>query len=68
MRDAIERGRLSPQTGVSNGNALLTDAQVRSIRSGYTGRHGDKSRIAREYGISTGYVSKLLAGQFRQSA
>lgn len=62
MQDCFRKGRLN-RKGERNSRALLTEEVVAEIRAGHTGRHGDKMRIARQYGISSGHVSKILAGQ-----
>lgn len=65
MQDMKERGRAPKNQGELNPNAKLTDDQIREIRENYLGFWGEKMAIARKYKISSGYVSKILAGQFR---
>jgi hypothetical protein len=62
MQEAVERKRRRHLGGAANPNARLTPTQVDAIRSSYTGKHGDAMRISREYGISSGHVSKILKG------
>ncbi len=62
MRDKVERGRQPDHHGERNPKAKLTAAEVAQIRASYTGRYGEKMAIARCYGISSGHVSKIIAG------
>lgn len=65
MHDRKTKGRNADHRGTRNPKCKLSDDQVAALRASFTGKHGDKMRIAREYGISSGYVSKLLANEFR---
>lgn len=62
MRDAVSRGRMRDRKGEQNGRAKLDVAAVVAIRASVTGRHGERMAIARQYGISSGQVSKILNG------
>lgn len=62
MRDAVDRGRTGDHRGERNGRAKLSPEIVAAIRSAAVGQYGERSRLAREFGISTGHVSKILAG------
>lgn len=62
MRDAVNKGRIRDSSGVRNGRAKLSPDDVTAIRSSVTGRHGERSALARRWGISTGHVSKILKG------
>lgn len=62
VRDAVAKGRLNDRAGSRNPRARLTPEDVAAIRAYATGRYGERSEIARRWGISTGYVSKILQG------
>lgn len=62
MADMVRKGRSPVNEGSRNPRAKLSEEQVATIRSSYTGRYGEKSAIARQYGVSTGQVSKILLG------
>lgn len=42
--------------------AALTDATAASIRSEYSGKHGEKAVLARKHGVSQSTVGRILAG------
>lgn len=50
--------------GEENGQAKLTETQVRNMRSNYDGKHGSKAKLAREYGVSKVLIGKVLSGEF----
>lgn len=55
------------RTGLSNRgsrstNAKLTDEQVMEIRTRYKGEWGEQGRLALEYGVTQGLVSKIVRG------
>lgn len=62
MQDAVTKGRIRRSPGARNGRAKLSPGDVAQIRSSATGRYGERSRLARQWGISTGHVSKILNG------
>lgn len=62
MDDARRKGRMASRPGETNPKAKLTADQVAAIRASATGRYGERSAIARQWGISTGHVSKILKG------
>ncbi len=49
--------------GESHGRAKLTDAQVTEIRERYSGKWGEQSALAREYGVSQGLISQIVKGE-----
>lgn len=63
MRDMEAKGRRRSPSGEHNPRARLTQDQVGEIRAAATGRYGERSALARQYGISTAQVSKILLGQ-----
>ena len=67
MKDKNDRNRAPDYRGERNPNCRLTDQQIQEIRDNYKGKWGEKLRISEKYGISSGYVSKILAGQFRNA-
>jgi hypothetical protein len=62
MRDSSVKGRQG-HPGEQNGRAVLTAAQVADIRARATGAYGELSALAREYGVGTGTMSKILKRQ-----
>lgn len=62
MADMRGKGRAPNNSAERNPKAVLTAEDVREIRQSFTGQHGDRMRIAREWGISSGHVSKILKG------
>lgn len=62
MAEMSARGRAADNTRERNPKAKLTAALVAEIRENFTGRYGEKMAIARRYGISSGHVSKIIAG------
>lgn len=62
MADMKAKGRQPDNRRERNPKAKLTAAQVADIRANHTGIYGEKMAIARKYGISSGHVSKILAG------
>lgn len=69
MRDRTAHGSTARcgVRGVRNPKGKLTDEQVRQIREMHK-TIKNKSAIAREFGITSGYVCKLLTGEFRKEA
>lgn len=60
--DKVSKGRQPSNAGERNPKAKLTAVDIRAIRRGFTGSHGEKMAIARKWSISSGHVSKILAG------
>lgn len=60
--DKLAKGRQADNTGESNPKAKLTRADVEAIRREATGKYGERMEIARKWNISSGHVSKILAG------
>lgn len=44
----------------------LTDEQVEAIRSEFTGKRGQQSRLAEKYGVAPSYISVLVRGLSRK--
>lgn len=63
MQDAISKGRHRGGIGERNSHAKLTREQVEEVRSRSTGRWGEISELAREYGVGSGTMSKILKHQ-----
>lgn len=49
--------------GIRNPRAKLTEADVRSIRSAYTGKRGQQSRLAEQYGVTARMIGYILRGE-----
>jgi hypothetical protein len=62
MRDSSDKGRQG-HPGSGNGRAKLTDDDVIAIRRAFTGRYGQQSELAREYGVTSAQVSKVVKRQ-----
>lgn len=62
MRDSARKGRQG-HPGSRNGRAKLTVAQVRDIRQSFTGHHGEKSALARKYGVSCNQICLILSNR-----
>lgn len=54
--------RLRTFAGARNGRAKLTPEQVRQARAMYTGKHGEQSQIARQFGLSSQAMRSVLVG------
>ena len=51
-------------TGEKHHNATLTMAQAARIRAGYSGEWGQKTKLARQYGVSIQTICNVLAGKY----
>lgn len=62
MRDMVERGRHVACMGKANGNAKLTDADVRTIRAKYVsgGPECGLSALGRLYGTSPSNIRRIV--------
>jgi hypothetical protein len=58
--DAKERGRL--RTGSHHHNSRLTEGAVAEMRSVYTGKRGDVSKLARRFGVSRQTAARAIKG------
>ena len=52
--------------GERNGHARLTGAQIAEIRMRYTGRWGEETALAKEYGVAVGHIANILSGRHRR--
>ena len=52
--------------GERQGSAKLTDAQVVAIRARYAAREAPITRLAREYGVGTSQIWRIVTGQNRR--
>ena len=66
MRDMVRKGR-ADNRGARNGRSKLSPEQVAEVRGRSTGRYGEISEFAREYGIASGTMSKILKHQIWRS-
>ncbi|MDL0133571.1 HNH endonuclease [Halobacterium salinarum] len=55
-------------TGEDHPDSKLADEDVREIRDRYESEDCTQTELASEYGVTAGYISKLLAGDFRSDA
>lgn len=70
MVDMVRKGRASGNyavhpapVGEKSHNAKLTEAQVRELKSRYTGRRGELPRLARELGIGLANARLIVRGE-----
>lgn len=61
MRDRDLHGRTV--RGEADGNAKLTEEQVREIRARWTGERGQRGRLAAEYGVSPRTIYLVVTGE-----
>lgn len=62
VKHAYDNG-LRDCRGEGNGQAKLTEADVKAIRAAFNEGWGSKGTIARSYGVSTSVVSEIIAGK-----
>lgn len=64
QRDCISKGRrtLPVLRGESNRRAILTEDQVRTIKSVREWRYGDQCKVARALGVNKGTISAIIKG------
>lgn len=69
MRDMFAKGRheVAMRRGDAHHRTVLTDAQIGEIRARTTGTYGEKSALAREYGVSANHIGWILSGKRRAS-
>lgn len=65
MRDMDSKGRRA--TGARNGNAKFSDSDISEMRS-MKANGATYITIATRFGVSRGYIWKVLAGQYRSAA
>lgn len=63
MTDSSAKGRQSGNVGECNGRAKIDAEQVAQIRARSTGRYGELSELAREFGLTSATVSKIVKRQ-----
>lgn len=62
-RDRDDQGRTARLSGWRNGQAKLTDDDVAEIRRRYTGRRGEQTALAREFGICRTVITRIVHNQ-----
>lgn len=60
MDDMNKKGRGNYVSGENNGQSKLTEKQVLEIRACYTGKWGEQSRLAEEYGVGQAIISSII--------
>lgn len=62
VRDMVRKGRHrnGNARGEEIGNSKLTQNQVAEIINRYTGKHGEQSALAREYGVSQAEIWRIV--------
>lgn len=66
IADMVMKGRSRSPRGEKNGNSKLSDAEVRELRR--MGETASTYELARRFGISPSYASKLMNGRNRARA
>lgn len=60
-QDAIRRGRWNPGRGERHGSNVVSEAQVREIRTAHSGKHGHTKALAERYGVSRRTIHQIVA-------
>jgi hypothetical protein len=63
MGDMSAKGRTARTCGERNGQAKLSEADVRSIKGRLTGRRGEQTELAAEYGVNPSTISDIAVGR-----
>lgn len=63
VADKMKKGRHVVPCGPDHPNAKLTQRDVDDIRSGFTGRHGEKAALARRYKVSHRVIRNVISGE-----
>jgi hypothetical protein len=63
IRDMHAKKRAKPARGELSSRAKLTSEQVRDIWARYTGKHGEQTKLAKEYGVSSHQISMIVGGK-----
>lgn len=53
--------------GEGHSRTKLSSAQIQEILSGYTGKRGERSALARKYGVSGVHIGDILRGKTRHA-
>jgi len=63
LKHAYELGLITPKVGSSNGNAKLTEKQVREIRNhaANSGRYYGRKELAEKYGVSECTIKEVVS-------
>ena len=48
------------QKGEDNGRAKLTNEQIKEIRKNFTGKRGEKTKLAKEYNVSWTLIDLIV--------
>lgn len=65
MADMKERGRLGSRAGINNNRAVLEFDVIEQVRQRYTGRRGELTALAREFGVSRVSIRNWIDGRYR---
>ena len=60
MADAIRNGKVRPQKGIANGNAKLTEDDVREIRRLYATGQLTQPELALQFGVSRQVIGQIV--------
>lgn len=63
MQDMIAKGRKNPALGSKNGNAKLTEAEVREIRRLYFSKQCGVVELAKRFGVSRVTIRDIYTGK-----
>lgn len=63
IQDAFAKGRCHRSRGEERANAILTESDVREIRSVDISQFGATAALARQYGVSDHTIRKVVSGR-----
>jgi len=64
---AYKIGTMKPKPGESNPFCKIKNKDVELIRKSYTGKRGDKTKLALKFNVSVAHICRILSGQSRAS-
>lgn len=64
-KHAYEIGKMHAKHGEDNPFCKLTDKDIKTIRQSYSGKRGEKSKLALQFGVSATHILRILSGQSR---
>ena len=59
-KHARANGLMRGQKGEDNGRAKLTNEQIKEIRKNFTGKRGEKTKLAKEYNVSWTLIDLIV--------
>ena len=65
MQDMTARGRLGNRLGFNNNQAEVEFDKVSEVRARFTGKRGELTALAKEYGVSRPTIRNWVTGAYR---